>query len=294
MTSTFTPIVKRIPSSDGTIIFAEAIGNPLNPGVIFVPGLCLDSIVFDCLFSDKALLECVYMVRYNMRGSGRSGKPTTAEGHASQLYADDWLAVARAFNLKNPVHVGWSYGATAVTDICANITPLPISGAVFLGGLPSVGLELRQKVLKPRIVSVASELIKPITSSWIPLKIDFIESLFDEKDHVPDSVKFTWLGSTVGYTPEDAIFALTRSQDPSKLFEAGSKGLPLLVISGELDTHNRGEVLVQEMEPHFKNIESLMIEGGSHAIFYTHQQQVVEALLKFMGDIQGGKYGSAH
>lgn len=42
-----------------------------------------------------------------MRGHGRSGKPDTADGHLSHLYADDYAAVAAAFGLKKPIFVGW-------------------------------------------------------------------------------------------------------------------------------------------------------------------------------------------
>lgn len=58
------------------------------------------------LFSDKNT-ERVFQVRYDMRGHGRSGKPDTIEGYSSQLYADDYAAVAHAFKLKNSVLVGW-------------------------------------------------------------------------------------------------------------------------------------------------------------------------------------------
>lgn len=46
-------------------------------------------------------------VRYDMRGHGRSGKPDSMENYSPQLYANDFLAVSRAFDLKNPTYVGW-------------------------------------------------------------------------------------------------------------------------------------------------------------------------------------------
>lgn len=46
-------------------------------------------------------------IRYDIRGHGRSGMPTTPEGHASKLYADDFKAVAEAFGLRKPTLIGW-------------------------------------------------------------------------------------------------------------------------------------------------------------------------------------------
>ena len=42
-----------------------------------------------------------------MRGHGQSDKPDSSEGYASKLYADDFEAVMKAFNLRKPVVVGW-------------------------------------------------------------------------------------------------------------------------------------------------------------------------------------------
>lgn len=47
-------------------------------------------------------------VRYDMRGHGRSDKPTSPDAHTSVRYAQDFSAVSRAFSLDKPVFVGWS------------------------------------------------------------------------------------------------------------------------------------------------------------------------------------------
>jgi pimeloyl-ACP methyl ester carboxylesterase len=42
-----------------------------------------------------------------MRGHGRSGKPETEDGYLSARYAEDFMAVAEAFGVTEPVIVGW-------------------------------------------------------------------------------------------------------------------------------------------------------------------------------------------
>ncbi|KAJ7817246.1 hypothetical protein B0H14DRAFT_2374140 [Mycena olivaceomarginata] len=100
-------VLKLLLSSDGTPIYAEASGNPANPSVVFAHGFALSGIVFDKLFSDPRMLEKLYLVRYDVRGHGRSGKPNSAEGYASSLYAADFAAVVAEFSLHMPVFVGW-------------------------------------------------------------------------------------------------------------------------------------------------------------------------------------------
>ena len=50
----------------------------------------------------------VYLqVRYDMRGHGRTVKPDSIDGYASDLYAADFAAVMDEFKVKRPILVGW-------------------------------------------------------------------------------------------------------------------------------------------------------------------------------------------
>ena len=51
-------------SEDGTEIYADAVGNPSLPSIVFIHGLALSSIVFEKLFQDRTLLDNAYLVRY--------------------------------------------------------------------------------------------------------------------------------------------------------------------------------------------------------------------------------------
>jgi pimeloyl-ACP methyl ester carboxylesterase len=46
-------------------------------------------------------------VAYDLRGHGRSGKPTTSAGYLSNLFAEDFANVVREFGLDSPIYVGW-------------------------------------------------------------------------------------------------------------------------------------------------------------------------------------------
>ena len=104
--------VKHLSSADGTAVYAEAVGNPLNPHIVFLHGLALTNVVFDRIFHDADYAEKYYLVRYDMRGHGRSGHPQDAEAYESERLAQDFAAVVDGYNLKTPVFVGWSFGGT--------------------------------------------------------------------------------------------------------------------------------------------------------------------------------------
>nr|GAT49062.1 predicted protein [Mycena chlorophos] len=126
--------VKECVSSDGTRIYASATGNAQGQSIIFVHGFALSGIVFDNLFEDERMLQNFHLVRYDMRGYGRSGKPKEASAYTSALFAADFAAVMKEFSLSKPVLVGWSAGASIIADICTHISPCPLSGVITISG----------------------------------------------------------------------------------------------------------------------------------------------------------------
>ena len=102
------PVAKHHTSADGTAVYAETVGDPTNPHIVFLHGFWLAGVVWDCIFHNPRYADQFYLVRYDMRGHGRSGKPKTAEEYASERLAQDFAVVFEAFDLKQPVFVGWS------------------------------------------------------------------------------------------------------------------------------------------------------------------------------------------
>lgn len=166
-------------------------------------------------------------------------------------------------------------------DVCANLTPGAISGIVYASALPYMG-PIMNEVGKPLVLSFLPGLLSTddVLLS-IRTKVAFIDSLFNDPDNVPVGLKWSWLGSSTIQDPLACKALLARTQDPGKLLEAGSKGLPLMMISGTRDTHIRGDVVVRLMEPHFKDVEVHTIQGGSHTLFYDNKEVFMKAVVDF-------------
>ncbi|KAJ7672077.1 hypothetical protein B0H17DRAFT_1243789, partial [Mycena rosella] len=159
-------------SSDETLIYAEAAGNPANPSVVFAHGFALSGIVFDRLFADARMLEKFYLVRYDVRGHGRSGKPATPEGYNPALYAANLRQSARP---------------AISSDICVHISPIPVSGVVSI------------KFNGPLCVYTAPKTATPKLLGMLPRfeSADAAAALFVEPENVPFAVKAAWMRSTV-------------------------------------------------------------------------------------------------
>ena len=57
--------------------------------------------------ADPAMQRAFHLVRYEMRGHGRSGKPLEEKDYASARIAEDFKTVCDAFGVVKPVLVGW-------------------------------------------------------------------------------------------------------------------------------------------------------------------------------------------
>ena len=98
---------RMLTSPDGTPIWAESAGDTTRPELVFVHGLSCTALGWDKQFADPAMQRAFHLVRYEMRGHGRSGKPREAKDYASARIAEDFKTVCDAFGVVKPVLVGW-------------------------------------------------------------------------------------------------------------------------------------------------------------------------------------------
>lgn len=106
-------------TSDGVPLAVFSSGDPAKPVVLLVHGYPDTHRVWDTVCRDLA--ADFHVVRYDVRGAGRSGCPADLAGYRLDRLADDLFAVADAVSPDRPVHVaGHDWGSIqawhAVTD----------------------------------------------------------------------------------------------------------------------------------------------------------------------------------
>ncbi|KAI0739135.1 alpha/beta-hydrolase [Daedaleopsis nitida] len=277
-------VVKTPRSSDGTHVYAEAVGSAQNPHVVFIHEATLCASVFDELFRDPHLTDHLYLVRYDLRCHGRSGIARAADSQHAALYASDFAAVASAFGLQRPILVAWGLGAAAVADICAHVNPLPISGIVYIAPLPFLGPMLPHTVTT-RMLGITQTLSTARDAGGSGrAKTEFVNGLLaGATGRIPDATKAAWLGRSVAQDAEVTTAVLSRTHDPSKLLEVGREGMPLMILVGSEDALVDGPAVVRELRRHFRNAEAHVVVGGSHALFVDKKDEFVRLLLVFVG-----------
>lgn len=126
--TTMSSSVQYVVSGDGTKIWAESAGDRSKPALVLIHGFGCTALGFEKQFSDTVLLESLHLIRYEMRGHGRSDKPITPEAYESIRFAQDFQAVCQAFGATRPFVLGWYVAVELFTiillimyDICRSL-----------------------------------------------------------------------------------------------------------------------------------------------------------------------------
>ncbi|KAG9224569.1 hypothetical protein CCMSSC00406_0002280 [Pleurotus cornucopiae] len=302
---------KIVTSADGTKIYADATGDPKKQSIVFVHGFALSGVVFDRFFANKRLAN-YYLVRYDMRGHGRSDKPATADAHTSIRYSQDFTAVMDGFGLKKPIFVGWYVPPSAINktplltfdpqESCGQVSHphtrvlspnndvLPIAGAVALDGSPGISADIIPTIASPFLLNTlpAFNGNDDVTAA-LATRQSFVDGLFQDPAKVDFSIKAQYLGQTVVQPPAVSALVSMRPQDPTKLFAAGDAGkLPLQVLFGTSDRMVVADGVVSIFAPHFKDKLYVSKVAGGHALFDDNPEGMIDQLTWFVQKVTTG------
>jgi len=124
---------KIVTAPDGTAIATQEWGNPRGREILFLHGFNQCHMSWQRQYADPALAAKFRMVTLDLRGHGSSGKPRDAKAYADdRLWADDIDAVIKAFGLRRPVLVGWSYAGRVIADYLRSYGDAHIAGIDFV------------------------------------------------------------------------------------------------------------------------------------------------------------------
>ncbi|EKM53123.1 uncharacterized protein PHACADRAFT_197551 [Phanerochaete carnosa HHB-10118-sp] len=295
---------KLISSADDTRIYANAIGNASNPVLVFIHGFSADSTVFNDIFHSAKNSTSFYLVRYDLRGAGRSGKLTTVEGYASKKFAEDFAAVMSAFQLQKPI-TGWSMGAIVVNDVLSHLPVGTLTGAVCIAASPCT---------TPKIIASFNPIVRPTrlglfstdvaiaeranlalvrilflrdSSPSESFKGNTMRALEQGSDFREDNPVVTWetrslvLGASCLTPVAQKKLLATREHDTTAALAAMREGFPLLAIVGSKDAMVNAQKFSDALKEVCTNVQVEVVADGSHAAFLDAPDQVMSWIFKF-------------
>ncbi|PFG30507.1 alpha/beta fold hydrolase [Paramicrobacterium agarici] len=126
-----------IPSSDAHIC-AEAFGRPEDPAILLIGGAASSMDSWDDDFCDRLAAAQRYVVRYDLRDTGRSThSPAGKPGYSGSDLASDVLAVLDGFDVRAACLFGVSMGG-AIAQVVAAEHPERVSSLVLQSTTPAL------------------------------------------------------------------------------------------------------------------------------------------------------------
>ncbi|KAJ3813481.1 alpha/beta-hydrolase [Lentinula aff. lateritia] len=273
-----------VTSFDGTKIWAHACGNPSKPAVVFIHGFACTADAFNKQYSNPKMLENLYIIRYDVRGCGRSEGPLSGEAYSSELQADDFKAVTNAFNVAKPFVATWSLGGIVPPDVIAKYGPDSLSGHIMMGSFPH--RNMHSEVVHPVILSLIPGLMTEDIALFAKTLPEFVLSCVSPNHKFPYDVYTQWLGGAAPRAPIVRQSMLGRGQDSTAIM-AVANDFPYMAIQGEDDQHLVPKNLEKWMKDHLARSEFHLIPGVGHAPFYEAPDVTNKLILDFVEKYSG-------
>ncbi len=270
---------RTVEGAGGVPLNVVTAGDPASPAILLIHGFGQSHYSFvRQLNSDLA--DDYFLVTFDLRGHGASGKPWDAEDYSEHtVWAEDVAAVVSATGIERPVVVAWSYGTMIAMDYIREHGVAGIAGIVFTGGqgglmpLRMPGTDdpdmaelgaIRELQQSPDLIDnirAGERVIDLLTASPLP---------------GPERELFRSLGLMVPAYVRRAM--VHRTLDNQDLVDRLS--LPVLFALGAEDNPFQLEDAA-EIAASRENVSLVVYEGAGHSVFIEQPQRFNAELRRF-------------
>ncbi len=230
-----------------------------------------------------ALLEAGYrVITYDRRGFGQSSQPVT--GYDYNTFAADLSMLMERLDLHDAVLVGHSMGTGEVTRYLGTRGSARVAKGVLVSPIPPFLLQTADNIegVPQGLFDGFAQAARADTPAWMK---GFLDNFYNfdtlRGTLVSDQAwQASWnLAVTASATAAVACIGTWTTDFRADLPEID---VPILVIQGDADQVLPLDKTGQRLPALIKDIQLTVVEGGPHAIPWTHAAQVNTALLDFI------------
>jgi non-heme chloroperoxidase len=222
------------------------------------------------------------VIAYDRRGFGRSSQPTS--GYDYDTFAADLDVLMNALDLRDATIVGHSMGTGEVARYLGTYGSARVAGGVLVSAIPPFLLltDDNPQGLPQSLFDGFVDTAKTDMPAWMTAFLaNFFSTGAGRDTGVSDeAVQANW-NLAVSASATAAVecigtWATDFRDDLPKI------DVPLLVIHGDADQVLPFEKTAQRVGEFTDDLELVVVPGGSHAIPWTHADEVNDALLAFV------------
>jgi non-heme chloroperoxidase len=230
-----------------------------------------------------ALLDAGHrVITYDRRGFGQSSQPTI--GYDYDTFAADLAALLEHLDLREAVLVGHSMGTGEVTRYLGRYGSARVAKGVLVSPIPPYLLQAGDNPdgVPHSLFDGFAQAAKADTPAWMKGFLDTFYNIDTLRGTLVSDQAFqtSWnLAVTASATAAVACIGTWTTDFRDDLPKID---VPMLVIQGNTDQVLPLDKTGKRLPGLIKDMQLVVVEGGPHAIPWTHADQVNTALLDFL------------
>jgi len=234
----------------------------------------------------SALLDGGYrVITYDRRGFGKSSQPT--EGYHYDTFAEDLHKLITHLKLEQKFSlVGFSMGGGEIARYFGKYGSNGVSKAVIIGGVPPFLLKTNDN---PEGVegSVFDGIKKAVAQDRYAFFTEFFKNFFNADlllgKRVSEEVLRACWNIAAGASATASLACVSTWYEDFRQ-DLHRVDVPTLVIHGDSDRIVPIEAAGQRTAKLIKGAQLVVVKGGPHCIPWTHAEEVISALVSFLGE----------
>jgi len=250
--------------------------------VVMIHGYPLSSRAWDKQV--PALLAAGHrVITYDRRGFGKSSQPTF--GYDYDTFAADLSALMEELDLRETTLVGHSMGTGEVTRYLGAYGSARVAKGVLVSPIPPYLLQADDNPdgLPAALFDGFMKEAKADVPAWMKGFLDNFYNIDEFAGTLVSDQAFQSSWNIASAASATAAVACIATWETDFREDLAKIDIPMLVIQGDADRILPFEKTGKRLPGLLKDMELVVIEGGPHAIAWTHTLQVNKPLLQFVG-----------
>jgi non-heme chloroperoxidase len=222
------------------------------------------------------------VITYDRRGFGKSSQPTT--GYDYDTFASDLHTLMETLDLRDVTLVGHSMGTGEVTRYLGKFGSARVAMGVLISPIPPFLLQTgdNPEGLPASLFDGFMHTAREDGPAWMKSFLDNFFNIDKFRGTLVSDQYYQACWNLATSASATAAVACIPTWETDFRGDLPKINVPMLVIQGDDDRVLPYPKTGQRLPGMIKDMQMVTIDGGPHAISWTHADQVNAALLKFM------------
>jgi non-heme chloroperoxidase len=223
------------------------------------------------------------VITYDRRGAGASSKPAT--GYDWDTFAADLATLIDKLGLEHAALVGHSMGTGEVTRYLSTRGSAKVDRAALIGPIPPYLSQApdNPEGAPPSLFDGFRQAAAADTPAWLKGFLDNFYNIDQFRGNRVSDEAYRASFNVAATMSAIAAYACIGTWQADFRADLPKIDVPVLVIQGDADRILPLDKTGKRLPGLIADVNLVVIEGGPHAIPWTHSDQVNTALLRFLG-----------